>query len=310
LSESKWSFCISLIAKMGDGLPNTAFLFQNSAFRFGNTGNKEEEELLKKLETGLAAPVPEVQKKANRRRAFQPELFCEKNGLKLLTTELTKVKFKLKKGHEISNLKRLMRRYKEWSNNLYPQRFEAAIIKFEKLSGKIIIQKHLQKLRDQRDGIQPDEPLVHSDDDIMQEIERKGGSASKPAPFAPFEDDMPPPDVLSQMMDGPPDLFGSGPAAFSSGPAAFSSSKPASFGAKKTMLFGAKKVPFGAKKSGGFAFGAKKKPLLFGGQKADPKPVEQGAPPEDDLDALLADIESSKQAEAPDFEDAFPDELF
>ena len=44
LSESKWSFCISLIAKMGDGLPNTAFLFQNSAFRFGNTGNKEEEE--------------------------------------------------------------------------------------------------------------------------------------------------------------------------------------------------------------------------------------------------------------------------
>ena len=100
----------------------------------------------------------------NRRKAFQPELFCEKNGLKLLTTELTKVKFKSKKGHEvffsflfanettflskflmcfcveISNLKRLMRRYKEWSNNLYPQRFEAAIIKFEKLSGKIIIQ--------------------------------------------------------------------------------------------------------------------------------------------------------------------------
>jgi len=28
------------------------------------------------------------------------------------------------------------------------------------------------------------------------------------------------------------------------------------------------------------------------------------------LDALLADIESSRQAEAPDFEDAVPDELF
>jgi len=223
--------------------------------------------LLKKLETGLAAPVPEVQKKANRRRAFQPELFCEKNGLKLLTKELTKVKFKLKKGHEISNLKRLMRRYKEWSNNLYPQRFEAAIIKFEKLSGKIIVQKHLQKLRDQRDGFQPDEPLVHSDDDIMQEIERKGGSASKPAPFAPFEDDMPPPDVLSQMMDGPPDLFGSGPASFSSGPAAFSSSKPASFGAKKTNALWREESSVWCEEIRGICIWSQKETFAFWGTK-------------------------------------------
>jgi len=271
---------------MGEADIQTSLLFQNSGFRFGETGNKEDEELLKKLETGEAAP--EVPKKKTNRISFKPELFCEPNGLKLLKTELSKTRFK--KGHEISNLKRLLRKYKEWSNNLYPQRFEAAIHKFEKLSGKILVQAHLQKLRDQRDGISPDEPLVHSDDDIMQEIERQS-QTNNPPPFPPANiDDMPPPDLLDEMIaeseSAPPPQWGF---------ASFKLKPPIKFGAKK------KKPPlFGAKKSGGFLFGSKKKgPLLFGAKVAS-KPIEKVDKIDEDLDALLEDIESfGKKPEVP-----------
>jgi len=210
-------------------------------------------------------------------------LFSEENGLRLLTKELGKTKFK--KGREISNLKRLMRKYKEWSNNLYPQRFEAAIQKFEKLSGKMIVQTQLQNLRDERDGIRPPDPLVHSDDDIMQEIERKAdlnpGKPDPPRPPPPsmMDDDIPPDDVLDEMM-AEQEAFFQAP------------SKPIAFGANRPRLFGAAKKPFGAKKSSGLLFGAQKRPKLFGAKpapKADDN-VDRGKEV-NELDAILEDIQ-------------------
>jgi len=270
---------------------NTGFLFQNGGFRFGET--KEDEELLKKIETGETGP--EIVKKKKNRPGFHEDLFCNENGLKLLTKELRKVRFK--KNREVANLKRLMRKYKEWSNNLYPQRFEAAIIKFEKLSGKIVVQRQLQDLRDERDGIRKDKddpmgpPLVHSDDELMQEMENNI-SMNAPDPFM-IEDDIPPDDVIEKLMASQ----SGGIAPFrASKPALFGAKKPALFAASKPSLFGAKKpAPSGAKKSS-FVFGAKaKKRMPFGSKSKPAPPKPQDIVEQDDLDAVLAEIEAAEE---------------
>lgn len=141
-------------------------LIYNNPGRFGASLNTElqADNFLAQIEEAKAQPE---EKKRRTIPKFTEEVLIGEKGLKLLSKGITKVKFK-GKGHEISDLRRLMKFYREWTTAMYPmQPFNEMITKIEKFSGKFAVRDAMQKFRDKRDGIGEDdeaEPMNYDSD--------------------------------------------------------------------------------------------------------------------------------------------------
>ena len=80
------------------------------------------------------------------------------------------------KGHEQKDLRDLIEKYKEWAFIMYPSmRFEDVITKTQKFSSNNMVKSHVQKLRDQRDGVQ----VVGMDVDMDEAIATKEEAEDK-----------------------------------------------------------------------------------------------------------------------------------
>ena len=90
----------------------------------------------------------------------------KENGLDFIYEHFGKMKFK-GKGHEISDLKRLIKRYQEWAFIMYPSmNFKDIIKKTQTFSSKNQVKNYLQTLRDKRDGVGIDDDEDDEDEDI------------------------------------------------------------------------------------------------------------------------------------------------
>ena len=86
----------------------------------------------------------------------------KEKGLDAIYTHFGTFRFK-GKGHEISDLKKLIKQYQDWAYIMYPSmRFKDIVKKTETFSSKNSVKAYLQKLRDKRDGVN----VMEEDEDI------------------------------------------------------------------------------------------------------------------------------------------------
>merc|ERR1712154_202029 len=86
----------------------------------------------------------------------------KEKGLDAINTHFGTFRFK-GKGHEISDLKKLIKQYQDWAYIMYPSmRFKDIVKKTETFSSKNSVKAYLQKLRDKRDGVN----MMEEDEDI------------------------------------------------------------------------------------------------------------------------------------------------
>uniref|UniRef100_A0A3B4AI52 TIMELESS-interacting protein n=1 Tax=Periophthalmus magnuspinnatus TaxID=409849 RepID=A0A3B4AI52_9GOBI len=134
-----------------DALPPPLSPGQDNADPFGESDDDNGE--VSKL-----ADVPEAKRKGVKRP--QPKLDSNRlisdRGLPALRTLFNDVKFK-GKGHEVEDLRLLMKRMENWAHRLFPKlQFEDFIDKVERLGAKKEVQTCLKRIR-------LDMPLTHED---------------------------------------------------------------------------------------------------------------------------------------------------
>ncbi|XP_053182805.1 TIMELESS-interacting protein [Scomber japonicus] len=133
-------------------------------------------------ETSKLADVPAAKRKGVKRP--QPKLdsnrLISERGLPALRTLFDDVKFK-GKGHEVENLRLLMKKMENWAHRLYPKlQFEDFVEKLEKLGNKKDVQTCLKRIR-------LDMPLTHEDFTVRPESNVFG--EADPFSGASFHDD-------------------------------------------------------------------------------------------------------------------------
>ncbi|KAJ0001738.1 hypothetical protein NQD34_001534, partial [Periophthalmus magnuspinnatus] len=173
-----------------DALPPPLSPGQDNADPFGDDDNGEVSKL---------ADVPEAKRKGVKRP--QPKLDSNRlisdRGLPALRTLFNDVKFK-GKGHEVEDLRLLMKRMENWAHRLFPKlQFEDFIDKVERLGAKKEVQTCLKRIR-------LDMPLTHED------YTSKEGEEDVPADMQIFGD--PDPFGGEHLSASPPHMIHSTPA--------------------------------------------------------------------------------------------------
>uniref|UniRef100_A0A182SJ77 TIMELESS-interacting protein n=1 Tax=Anopheles maculatus TaxID=74869 RepID=A0A182SJ77_9DIPT len=148
---------------------------------------------------GPSKPVPvEMKKKTvrNPRNMLNEAKLCGPRGIIALKDHFKDFKFN-GKGHEASDLNRMMRRYEHWAHRLYPKfHFDDCMAKIEKLGHKKQVQMYMNKYRsgllqkeldeaaavrseeDESDDNQMNQPLDALDSMLEEQIARSRGRAS------------------------------------------------------------------------------------------------------------------------------------
>lgn len=246
------------------------FLFNASQMvGMGNVdANLKAQEILGAVEDERRnAKTGEIEKKRVSRPTFTIKHLQGPKGLNNFHKEINKVKFKKGKHTAMQNIKILMRKYKEWGNDMYPMNFRNFMQKLEKMSGKRQIQDELQNLRNKRDGF-VDEPFEINDDDFggfggppaIHQINLQGGENENIDQLPDLEDMMMANEISANNNNNNNYNKSSQMSSSSSSQNKFSVPKK-SFGLQKKKTFGSsfKKKTFGSFKKKSFGFNSGKK---------------------------------------------------
>ena len=115
-----------------------------------------------------------------RRPPYDVECLLKENGLAFINTHFPKIKFK-GKGHEKSDLKQLITNYREWAFQMYPSmNFKDIVQKTQSFSSKAVIKGHLQKMRDQRDGVGMDLEIEEEEDHDLEMKDNADSNVNQP----------------------------------------------------------------------------------------------------------------------------------
>eukprot|EP01084_Bolivina_argentea_P081204 147072_1 len=184
-------------------MAGSALIFQKGHYLFGNAdqnslanqnglGNQllqnheqRQQELNERRNANDGVFVSEETDLAKKRRGrpkYDTDKFLLKeNGLDRIEKDCKDWKFK-GKGHERSDLKKLIKLYREWAIQMYPSmRFEDLVRKTVTFSSQYKVKNHLQKLRDQRDGVQVfGDEVKEEDEDMDLDIQMDNNNEDRP----------------------------------------------------------------------------------------------------------------------------------
>eukprot|EP00485_Elphidium_margaritaceum_P001861 CAMPEP_0202698428 /NCGR_PEP_ID=MMETSP1385-20130828/11716_1 /ASSEMBLY_ACC=CAM_ASM_000861 /TAXON_ID=933848 /ORGANISM="Elphidium margaritaceum" /LENGTH=268 /DNA_ID=CAMNT_0049355147 /DNA_START=40 /DNA_END=846 /DNA_ORIENTATION=- len=176
-------------AAFGNADQNTAANKDGLGGEILQTAEQRQQRLLKKDGNVVVNEIPFPTNDIGKRKPpYDMNVITGPKGLEACLEQMSKVKFK-GPGHEVSNLKKLIKNYRDWAYFMYPSmNFKDLVKRTQTFSSNHKIKAHLQKLRDKRDGFDSANEADNMDEDEDIDLEpanNNDDNAAAPPPPPP-----------------------------------------------------------------------------------------------------------------------------